>query len=163
MEELELTYLVRELPEGVLRSPSKELLDIYLPADAAHPILRIRKAGDQYEITKKEPIDAQDASRQLETTIPLTADEFKELETIPGRRVAKTRYYYQEGDISYEIDAFRDDLSGLVLADKERKPRDHSIRGFSFEVLAKRKKPQKCGSCLRFIVDKRVGWWGEVL
>lgn len=119
MEELELTYLVKTLPEGVLTSPSKELLDIYLPSNEAHPHLRIRKSGQKYEITKKQPIVDGDASRQLETTIPLTEKEFEEMNALKGKRVEKTRYYYKEGTISYEIDVFRGDLSGLVLADVE--------------------------------------------
>ena len=119
MEELELTYLVKNLPDDVLSSPSKELLDIYIPAKVDHPILRIRKSGDKYEITKKEPIESGDASRQLENTIPLTESEFEELANLTGKRLQKTRFYYKEGDILCEIDVFRGDLSGLILADIE--------------------------------------------
>jgi CYTH domain-containing protein len=119
MEELELTYLVKDLPEGVLSSPSKELLDIYIPASVEHPTLRVRKAGEKCEITKKQPIEQGDASRQLEITIPLTKNEFEELNTLMGKRVQKTRFYYKEQNVSYEIDVFRGDLSGLVLADVE--------------------------------------------
>lgn len=119
MEELELTYLMREMPNGVLSSPSKKLLDIYIPEKAEHPVLRIRKAGDKCEITKKEPIKDGDASHQLETTIPLTDNEFKDLNNLVGKRVEKTRYYYKEGNISYEIDVFGGDLTGLVLVDIE--------------------------------------------
>lgn len=119
MEELELTYLVKELPVDLFSFPSKELVDIYLPEEAGHPILRIRKAGEKYEITKKELIVDGDASRQRETTIPLTTQEYEALQVIAGKRVYKTRYYYQENNILHEIDVFRGDLSGLVLADVE--------------------------------------------
>ncbi len=119
MEELELTYLVKKLPEGALSSPSKELIDIYIPTESNHPVLRIRKAGNKYEITKKQPIKNGDASRQLETTIPLTEAEFRELSTLKGKRVNKTRFYYKENEVTYEIDVFRGALSGLILADVE--------------------------------------------
>jgi CYTH domain-containing protein len=119
MEELELTFLVKNLPDGVLTSPSKELLDIYIPAHTEHPTLRIRRAGDHYEITKKEPIEAGDASRQLETTIPLSAGEFEALNSVSGKRVEKIRFFYEEAGVTYEIDVFRGELSGLVLADVE--------------------------------------------
>lgn len=33
--------------------------------------------------------------------------------------MAKTRYYYERDGISYEIDVFKEDLSGLVLVDVE--------------------------------------------
>ena len=119
MEELELTFLPRSLPPQVFKSPSKEMLDIYIPVSSEHPILRIRKKGDTYEITKKHPITEGDASRQLETTIPLTPEEFADLEKLPGKRVAKTRYLYEENGVRYEIDVFNDALEGLILVDVE--------------------------------------------
>jgi len=119
MEELELTYLAKELPAGLKKSRHKEMLDIYIPSSAKHPDLRIRKRGDICEITKKQPIKEGGASRQLETTIPLTKDEYKEFSQLVGKRVAKTRFYYQENDTNYEIDVFREKLSGLVLVDVE--------------------------------------------
>jgi len=119
MEELELTYLLRELPSGFERARSKEMLDMYIPSPVEHPVLRIRKAGGEYEITKKHPLKKGDASHQIETTIPLTKAEYDELCQLPGKRVQKTRFYYQENKVSYEIDVFRGDLEGLVLVDVE--------------------------------------------
>lgn len=69
-------------------------------------------------MTKKEPTGP-DHSVQLEQTIPLTAEEFAELEQIPGKRVEKTRFVLDEGGVQYEIDVFRGDLRGLVLVDVE--------------------------------------------
>src|SRR3989338_8977956 len=54
MIELEKTYLVKELPKNLLKSKSKEIIDIYVPATVAHPILRIREKGDKFEITKEK-------------------------------------------------------------------------------------------------------------
>src|SRR5690349_4179963 len=108
MEELELTYLPKSLPPAVFNSPSKEVIDIYIPASAEHPDLRIRKSGSKYEITKKQPIAEGDASRQLETTIPLRPEEYADLNTIPGKRVSKIRYFYKENGFDYEVDVFQD-------------------------------------------------------
>ena len=119
MEELELTYLAKKLPEGIKNSPAKEMLDIYLPSFGAHPDLRIRKIGDRREITKKQPVKDGDSSHQLETTIPLTKEEYAELNNLKGKRVEKTRYYYEERGINYEIDVFQSGLKGLVLVDVE--------------------------------------------
>jgi adenylate cyclase len=119
MEEIELTYLIKELPQGVKESLKKEMLDIYIPAASEHPILRIRRSGDAYEMTKKEPITGTDSSHQLETTIPLGREEFDELGQLPGKRVEKTRYFYEEGGVQYEVDIFGGALAGLVLADVE--------------------------------------------
>lgn len=118
-EEFELTYLIKELPAGVLQSPSKEILDIYLPSISEHPTLRIRKSGEKYEMTKKQPVSGTDSSHQIENTIPLTAEEFAELESLSGKRVRKIRYYYTENGVTYEIDMFQDSLAGLVVVDVE--------------------------------------------
>jgi len=119
MEEIELTYLAKELPAGVKNSPHKEILDIYVTNGTGHATLRIRKGGDKYELTKKEPIQGADSSRKLESTISLTAEEFEELNKLEGLRVRKMRYYYSENGTNYEIDIFQDALSGLVMVDVE--------------------------------------------
>lgn len=118
MEELELTFLAKKLPDNLTSYSSKEMLDIYIPGSSAHPILRIRRQGGNLEMTKKSPIDG-DNSRQLEQTIPLTQQEYDELSTLQGKRITKTRYYCELDGITYEIDVFREDLSGLVLVDVE--------------------------------------------
>ena len=119
MEELELTYLAKKLPNGLKNDRSKDMLDIYIHSSDKHPNLRIRKIGERLEITKKQPIKEGDASHQLETTIPLTKEEYAELNALKGKRVEKTRYYYEEGGVQYEIDVFHGSLEGLVLVDVE--------------------------------------------
>lgn len=118
-EEFELTYLIKEIPAGVFSSPNKEILDIYLPSTSEHPILRLRKSGDKYEMTKKQPVSGTDSSHQTENTIPLTEGEFTELSTLSGKRVHKIRYYYYENGSNYEIDVFQDELHGLIVVDVE--------------------------------------------
>lgn len=118
MEEIELTYLPKSLPD-LKNADSKEMLDIYIPGSIEHPHLRIRKIEEKYEMTKKSPIKEGDSSHHLELTIPLTTEEYEELSTLPGKRVAKTRYYFQENSINYEIDIFKEELTGLVLVDIE--------------------------------------------
>lgn len=119
-EEFELTYLAKRLPENFSTNlPSKEILDIYLPKAAEHAILRIRKNGDSYEITKKQPVSGTDSSHQTENTIPLTKEEFDDLTNLSGKRLRKIRYYYSENSVDYEIDVFQDNLQGLVVVDVE--------------------------------------------
>ena len=119
MQELERTYLAKEFPADLKSFPWKELLDIYVPSTSEHPGLRIRKRGDVYEITKKRPVADGDASHQTEDTILLSPEEYAELSQLGGKRVGKTRYYYKDGGVDYEIDIFTGDLSGLVLVDVE--------------------------------------------
>jgi len=122
MEEFELTYLPKkEILSKLQGVIYKEMLDIYLPSTSKHPTLRIRKSGNRYEITKKEPVKEGDSSHQLEITILLTQSEFEELSLIKGKRVSKNRYLYTEGCYTYEIDVFQGDLNGLILVDIEFK------------------------------------------
>jgi len=119
MEELELTYLMKNIPDGLFDSPSKRIVDHYIPLESKHPTLRLRKNGEKMELTKKEPIADGDSSRQLEETIPLTADEYEAIVKIPAKKVSKARYYYPYQDRTLEVDVFDEDLAGLILVDVE--------------------------------------------
>lgn len=119
--ELEKTYLAKFLPTGLKDCPNKEIEDIYIPDNIDHPSLRLRKRGDKYEITKKQPVTEGDSSEQHEHTIVLTKEEFSALEQVRGKAVRKIRYYYKYEDLQAEVDVFQDDLAGLVLIDFEFK------------------------------------------
>lgn len=119
MTELEKTYLAKYLPEDLDKFPAKEIIDMYIPKTSSHPKLRIRKCGEKYEITKKEPLNETDYSTQQEQTIKLTKEEFEELSKLPSRRTRKIRYYYEYRGETAEIDVFQEDLTSLVLVDFE--------------------------------------------
>ncbi len=122
--ELELTYLAKYLPKDLKENECKEILDIYIPKSREHPTLRIRRSGNKFMITKKEPADGKDSSVQLEQTIPLTEAEFVELSQLEGKRVRKDRYLYGYEGRTAEIDVFKDGMEGLVLVDFEFKSAD---------------------------------------
>lgn len=130
VEELERTYLAKEIPVDLRQFPSKEMADLYIPVSFAHPVLRIRKNGEKYEITKKQPIVQGDASRQSEETIPLSEEEYIALISIPGKQVLKTRYFYTLEGIAFEVDIFRGFLAGLILIDVEF-PSKEAMTNFS--------------------------------
>ena len=117
MIELEKTFLAKDVPD-LSRCTHKEIIDVYIPKNSLHPVLRIRKNGFKYEITKKQPI-AGDASEQSEETIKLTKDEFDALCSVDGKQVRKIRYYYPYKGKTLEIDVFQDELKGLILVDAE--------------------------------------------
>ena len=119
MIELEKTYLAKSLPAGLKNCKHKEIIDIYIPKPSRHPKLRIRKNGDKYEITKKEPVNTNDASHQKEQTIVLTEEEFNELARLDGKKTHKIRYYYNYKGKTAEIDVFQGSLKGLVIVDFE--------------------------------------------
>jgi CYTH domain-containing protein len=117
--ELERTFLIKEIPVGMIDCQFIEIMDIYLPRAVAHPTLRIRKRGDILEMTKKHQISEKDSSEQEEHTIALSKEEFDELAQIEGKRFRKLRYLYPfDGRVS-EIDVYQDDLKGLVVVDFE--------------------------------------------
>jgi len=123
--ERELTFLLDELPADLDKFPSKIIEDNYIPANAKHPIIRIRRNGDELMITKKYPIDSVDggihgdSSRQIEHTIDLTRAEYDFLNQLGGKRFKKRRFYYQIDDQTAEVDVYLDKLAGLVTIDFE--------------------------------------------
>lgn len=119
MIELERKYLAKRIPEGLESCRSEEIVDIYIPEAAHHPVTRIRKKGDKYEMTKKTPVKGADRSRQLEQTIILDKEEFDALAEIAGKRVRKLRYYWNYDGLMAEVSVFQDALEGLVDIDFE--------------------------------------------
>lgn len=119
MLELEKTYLAKTLPTDLKDCLCKEIVDLYLPANIEHPTLRLRKNGDNLEITKKEPILGTGSSIQKESTIILNQAEYQVLSQIPAKKVRKLRYYFDYQGRTAEFDVFQDDLTGLVVVEFE--------------------------------------------
>lgn len=117
--EIETTYLALALPEGLAKAKHRKLVDVYFPAQAVHPQMRIRQQGEDFVLTKKTQVKADDASMQTEENIVLTQGEFEALRAGQGKLVAKTRYYVPVGDRIAEVDVFEGALAGLVLVDVE--------------------------------------------
>jgi len=118
-EEIEKTYLLKSLPLIIKEIKPIELLDLYVPENSDHPKLRLRKKGQQYEITKKNLKDETDMSVQIEQTIPLTHEEFKALAKSSAKSVRKLRYTTIINGVRMDIDLFLDNLYGLALVDFE--------------------------------------------
>jgi len=117
--ELERTFLLKYIPEGLDKCKFIEIEDIYIPAASEHPVLRIRRKGNKFEITKKQPVSGTDSSEQSEHTIILSEEEYKDLSKLKGKRFRKIRYYYPCDSGNAEIDIFEDDLDGLAVVDFE--------------------------------------------
>lgn len=116
--ELERTFLAAALPSELGGINPQTVTDVYVPDSANHPILRIRQKGENYEITKKAP-SKDDASEQIEQTIPLTKDEFSALVKTSSKIVSKQRYKVSIDGHPAEVDVFKDKLKGLILIDFE--------------------------------------------
>lgn len=124
--ELERTFLLKYKPEGLEEFDSVEILDIYFPEEARHPVLRLRsRNAEKFEMTKKFQINENDMSEQEEHTIALDEQEFKSLAKAGGKKIHKIRYYYHLPDGNKaEIDIFLDGLAGLGVVDFEFKTRE---------------------------------------
>lgn len=117
--ELERTFLLKYLPKGLDKCRKERMTDIYIPKKARHPIIRIRRVGDLFEVTKKSPVSEGDSSVQDEHTIGLTKEEHDALARLPGKRLDKTRYHFVQDGVNAQIDVFHGRLRGLALVDFE--------------------------------------------
>lgn len=118
--EFERTFLAKEIPTELRTSLPERVVDVYFPDDlSVHPTLRTRRRGQNYEITKKTPVQGADSSEQLEQTIPLSSAEFAALITGHTRLVEKDRYKVYIGAVQAEVDIFSGNLEGLILIDFE--------------------------------------------
>jgi CYTH domain-containing protein len=119
--ERERTFLLKYVPKDLEKCESIEIVDIYIPQSAEHPVLRIRKRGDVFEMTKKQPLVGTDSSEQSEHTISLSAEEFEALSKIEGKRFRKRRYFSPFEKMVAEVDVYLDELQGLIVVDFEFK------------------------------------------
>lgn len=142
MIEMEKTFLAKYLPEGLEDCKSKEIVDIYIPKEERHPVLRLRSKGGKYFLTKKEPLDKSDASTQEEQGINLSKEEFDVLSKLDGKTLRKKRFFYPYKDRIAEFDVFKGDLKGLVLVD------------FEFEDETEKRNFNTPPFCLEDITDK---------
>lgn len=116
--ELERIFLPKKLPDDLRQARQRTIDDLYIPVSEPHPIVRIRSAEGKYEITKKVTSPT-DPSVRTEETIPLSEDEYRALSAVVGKRLIKTRYYYERDGRVYEFGVYAGDLAGLVLIDVE--------------------------------------------
>lgn len=116
--ELEKTYLLKTLPAGLADCRSEIISDAYIPVSARHPVLRLRRRGDNYVLTKKEPEDG-DASRMTEHTIQLSPEEAAAFDALSAKRFTKRRYYCTIEGHAAEVDIYGADLAGLAIVDFE--------------------------------------------
>ena len=149
--EIELTYLARFIPDEIASLTPEIMEDVYYPAASErHAILRLRRRGDSYEITKKMPVTDGQGKQHIETTIELTHEEYNALHMAKGKVVGKKRYKLMLGGRPAELDIFTGDLEGLVTIDFE----------FGSEAEMKSFTPPEC--CGPDVSDERFIRGGEV-
>lgn len=118
--EIELTYLAKALPPEIASATAEIMEDVYYPdVPDQHAVLRLRRRGSRYEITKKVPLQEGNGKQHMETTIELTREEYDALRAAKGKVVGKRRYKLLLDGYTAELDIFTGDLEGLVTIDFE--------------------------------------------
>lgn len=119
--EIELTFLLKYIPDFVYKVKPTRIVDIYIPEDSDFPPLRLRQKGHKYEMTRKLPARVGDYSNHIEQTIPLEKDEFQLLGSVSSRELEKDRYTVKWQEYVLEFDIFYGALKGLALVECEFK------------------------------------------
>ncbi|TMA93288.1 MAG: CYTH domain-containing protein [Deltaproteobacteria bacterium] len=122
-EEIERVFKVRQVPKNIEQYPSENIVQGYLAIDVTGAEVRLRKIGDRYFETFKGSGRLQ--RRELE--IALSQDQFNTLwPATEGRRIEKIRYQIDDAGQKIELNVFRGNLEGLVLAEVEFPSREKS-------------------------------------
>lgn len=124
--ELELCWLVHELPQDLKRAKRSEItqayFDDYVDENGIKPKdTRVRKIDNKYEFTVKYYAGSKKETGQLiEKTREINKDEYIELIKKASRKVVKTRYYYNiEDGLVAEIDIYRNQHDGINIVEVE--------------------------------------------
>lgn len=121
--ERERKWLVGRVPDDLPAGTA--LRQGYLALDGEVE-LRVRADGDDHVLTVK----AGRPPARVEIERALDADEFEALwPSTDGRRIEKTRYRLDVGDLVAELDVYEGDLDGLVTVEVEF-PDDEALEAF---------------------------------
>ncbi len=121
--EIEKKFLLRELPANLEQYEYKIIEQGYL---CVNPVVRIRRANDDYILTYKSKLRPGEAERDTvrvnqEVEVPLNRSGYEHLrEKVDGRLIEKKRYLIPlpDGHIG-ELDVFEGVLRGLVFIEVE--------------------------------------------
>ena len=122
-DEIERVFKVRHIPKNIEKYPHGNIVQSYLAIDVSGAEARLRKVGERDFETYK----GSGRLRRRELEIELSHDQFNTLwPGTEGRRIEKVRYQIDEGGQKIELNVFRGDLEGLVLAEVEFPSREKS-------------------------------------
>ncbi|OYU47326.1 MAG: hypothetical protein CFE31_17580 [Rhizobiales bacterium PAR1] len=117
--EIERRFLAREVPSEFTNIEGRIVSDRYIPANADHCYLRIRRDGNNFQITKKILKQDGDLSQMREYTIPLSIVEYDALICLPSKAAVKRRFDHKVEGTKLQIGVFEENLLGLIIVDAE--------------------------------------------
>ena len=121
LKEIERKFSVKYLPYYLRlnEAPRQEIIQGYISNGAGRNTVRIRKKGERYEWTVKQKYGSNPMER-IELECEITKEQFDTMwPATEGRRLVKTRYYIPYAKNVIELDIFRGELEGNVLAEVE--------------------------------------------
>jgi adenylate cyclase len=114
--EIERKFLVKELPPGLNHFRSFSIAQGYLANEPGGRHVRLRKKGKRATLTFKVGRGSSREEREIE----LSPKQFAALwPATAGRRLRKLRHEIPWKNLTIEIDSYRGDHSGLVVAEVE--------------------------------------------
>ena len=114
-QEVERKWLVTKLPD-LTGLKGKEVVQGYIAVTADGTEVRVRQKGDEYFQT----IKSDGGLVRGEIEIELTKAQYDDLwPATAGRRLEKTRYEIELDGAKIELDVYKGDLTGLVVAEVE--------------------------------------------
>ena len=114
--EIERKFLVRKLPDDLTAFPSSEISQGYLVSLDDGLQVRLRSKDEKRTLTYKRGL----GNVREEREVVLTPEQFATLwPATEGKRLSKTRYEIPFGERIVEIDIYRGEHDGLVVAEVE--------------------------------------------
>ncbi|MBR6402564.1 MAG: CYTH domain-containing protein [Eubacterium sp.] len=111
--EIERKFLIKSLPEKLDSYEHHTIVQGYVDNE---PVVRIRQYDNKYILT----IKSLGLMERIEVEKELTESEFKDLSTmVQGNVISKVRYKIPYGEYTIELDIFKDDFEGLIMAEVE--------------------------------------------
>ena len=120
--ELELAWLVKQLPKDLSKYTSTEIRQAYLAStDPNVKDVRIREKEGVYTYTIKTFVkNPQETGYNREETKKLSESEFSKLCEKADKKIRKIRYFYPlQNKLIAEVDFYKDNLEGLNVIEVE--------------------------------------------
>ena len=111
--EIERTFKVKQLPEGLEQCPRSRIQQAYL---CTEPVVRVRQRDEAFWLTCK----GKGLLSREEFELPLTRAAYEHLlSKADGTVITKDRWCIPYGPHTIELDVFRESLAPLMLAEVE--------------------------------------------
>ena len=113
--EIERKFLLKKIPAELKITGQKEIEQYYLCHDDK-TVVRVRRTDDKYTLTIKQG----GGMSRFEREIAISYSDFAEIASISkDRKILKTRYLAPLDNLTVELDVFKENLKGLIIAEIE--------------------------------------------